>query len=51
MVKLREQDVPEVMRDLRTSFDELWSSGSVRKVTARDRADIESALERRGRQI
>ncbi len=49
VVKLREKDFPEIITDLRKSFDDIWNSGRVRKVSRKDRAEIESALEFRGR--
>ena len=49
VVKLREQDVPEVIDDLRNSYEALWNSNNVKAVTAKNRAEIEAALERRGR--
>lgn len=48
VVKLREEDVPQVLGDLRNAYDCLWGSDNVRPVTKADRADIEMALERRG---
>jgi HKD family nuclease len=48
VVKLFETDVPEVLLDLRTSYEALWNSGNVKPVSQRNRADIEYALERRG---
>ena len=49
VVKLREQDVPDVIADLRRSYGALWSSNNVKTVTERNRAEIEAALERRGK--
>ena len=49
VVKLLEKDVPDVIKDLRLSYEELWSSNNVKTVTAKNRVDIESALESRGR--
>ncbi len=49
VVKLREQDVPLVISDLDKGYESLWSSQDLRPVTARDRARIESAFERRGK--
>ena len=48
VVKLREQDVPPVLEDLRAGFDSLWCSGHYEPVSANDRARIEAALEKRG---
>jgi len=47
-VKLREKDVPEVIVDLRQSYESLWNSNSIKPVTKKNRAEIEAALERRG---
>lgn len=49
VVKLREQDVPEVIGDLRRSYEALWNSNNVKTVTAMNRAEIEASLERRGK--
>ena len=49
VVKLLEKDVPDVIKDLRLSYEELWGSNNVKTVTAKNRVDIESALESRGR--
>lgn len=45
VVKLREQDVPLVIEDLKKGFDALWNSGRFKPVTEKDRAVIEAALE------
>lgn len=49
VVKLREEDVPGVVGELRTSFEELWNSTGLKPVGRRNRAEVESALERRGK--
>ena len=49
VVKLREEDVPQVLEDLRKSYESLWKSSSVKTVTQKNRAEIEAALERRGK--
>lgn len=48
VVKLRGEDVPEVLDDLRRAYQSLWDSTDVRRVTENDRARIEAALESRG---
>lgn len=48
VVKLRGEDVPQVLDDLRRGYDALWASEHLRTVTRDDRADIEMALESRG---
>ena len=48
VVKLLEKDVPDVLQDLRTSYEALWASGNIKPVNQRNRAEIEFALERRG---
>lgn len=48
VVKLRGEDVPQVLDDLRRGYDALWASEHLRPVTLADRAEIEMALESRG---
>lgn len=48
VVKLRGCDVPDVLRDLHAGYESLWNSTGLRAVDARDRAEIEAALESRG---
>ena len=48
VVKLREQDVPMVMDDLRRGYEALWKSGHLKPVCSDNRAEIETALEKRG---
>ena len=48
VVKLLEKDVPEVLQDLRMSYETLWNSGNIKPVSQMNRAEIEFALERRG---
>ncbi len=49
VVKLREQDVPQVIEDLQRSYDELWNSSAIKPVTKKNRAEIETALENLGK--
>ena len=49
VVKLREEDVPGVLEDLRSSYEMLWQSGSIKPVNQKNYAEIEYALENRGR--
>ena len=48
VVKLRGRDVPDVLMDLHRGYESLWNSPGLRSVDARDRAEIEAALENRG---
>lgn len=48
VVKLRGEDVPEVLDDLHRGYSSLWDSTDVRRVTKNDRARIEAALESHG---
>lgn len=48
VVKLRREDVPQVLDDLGTGYDALWASEHLRPVGRDDRAAVESALESRG---
>lgn len=48
VVKLRGEDVPQVLEDLHRGYQSLWDSTDVRRVTEKDRARIETALESRG---
>lgn len=48
VVKLRGEDVPEVLDDLHRGYSSLWDSTDVRRVTKNDRAKIEAALESHG---
>ena len=49
VVKVREEDVPLVIDDLRKGYDAIWRSGHVKRISLSDRAEVESALEKRGR--
>ena len=49
VVKLREQDVPELVSDLKNAFNAMWNSGTLNKVTEANRADVERALQSYGR--
>jgi len=49
VVKLREQDVPEVIKDLRLSYEQLWNSPTIKPVNKQNRAEIENALEHYGK--
>ena len=49
VVKLREEDVPLIIEDLDRGYEGLWNSIHVKRITERDRAKVEAALERRGR--
>ena len=48
VVKLRGCDVPDVLADLHRGFESLWNSSGLKTVDARNRAEIEAALESRG---
>lgn len=43
-VKIREQDLPEAVNDVRLSFEKLWGSPHFTSVTLSNRAQIESEL-------
>jgi len=45
---IREEDLPTMVQDLRSEFERLWSSPYLEKVTKKNRAKIERAIERRG---
>ena len=49
MVAIREEDLPAVVEDLRQAFERLWRSPDLTRVTKENRAEIERALERRGK--
>ena len=49
VVKVREEDVPLVIDDLRKGYEALWRSGHIKPISLSDRAEVESALEKRGR--
>jgi len=49
VVKLFERDVPQVLKDLRMSYEALWNSVTIKPVNQKNRAEIEFALERRGK--
>lgn len=49
VVKLREQDVPELVSDLKNAFNVMWNSGTLNKITEANKADVERALQSYGR--
>ena len=46
VVKVREQDGPDVVRDVERGYEALWDSGRYKKITKADRAKVEAALSR-----
>ncbi len=49
MAAIREEDLPMLVDDLRRAYEKLWSSPRLTRVTRENRAEIEKALERRGK--
>lgn len=47
IVKIREEDVPEVIEDAKRGFDSLWNSVHFKKVTNDNISNVEMILERR----
>ena len=44
VVKVREQDGPDVIRDVEKGFEALWDSSHFKKITKGDRSRVEAAL-------
>lgn len=49
VVKIREDDVPAVISDLRRSFEQAWASPYLKTISVEDRVQIESALDSGGK--
>ena len=48
VVRIRQEDLPQVMGDLIRGYEGLWSSIHVKRITIDSRAEIEAALDHRG---
>lgn len=49
VVKLYDRDVPQVIKELKDSFECLWTSRGIKPVTRKNRAEIERAIDSRGK--